>query len=88
MYELIVEGEKRYLKKSTLTNLDVTHEKLRMLVHLAYELGYFRFKDCSDSKDPKLEMYRYLSISRLVDELGKMIGSWIKKVKLEKNNWM
>lgn len=39
-YKLMVEGHKRYHKKTTLTQLDVGHEQLRMLLYLAYELGY------------------------------------------------
>ena len=81
LYDLIVEGEKRYYKKTTLTKLDITHEQLRMQLFLAYELGYFKFKDGKEDKEPKtLEGHRYSAISLLVDELGKMIGAWIKKI--------
>jgi hypothetical protein len=82
LYDLVVEGEKRYYKKTTLTKLDITHEQLRMQLFLAYELGYFRFKDGrEDDKDPvTLEGHRYMAISKLVDELGKMIGAWMKKI--------
>ena len=45
MYDYITEGQKRYFKKTSLTNLDIIHEKLRMQLFLAYELGYFSFKD-------------------------------------------
>lgn len=45
LYNLIIEGQKKYYKKTTLTNLDIVHEKLRMQVNLAFELGYFNFKD-------------------------------------------
>ena len=50
-----------------------------MLVRLAHELGYFEFKDGSKpGKAPAaLGEHRYLALSRLVDELGKMIGGWI-----------
>lgn len=47
VYALIVEGQKRYQKKSSLTNLDIRHEQWRMLVNLANNLGYFGFKDGS-----------------------------------------
>lgn len=79
VYDLITEGQKRYHKKTTLTTLDITHEQLRMQLYLAHELGYFRFKDGKKSDDgATLEEHRWLSISRLVDELGRMIGGWIK----------
>jgi len=79
VYGLIVEGQKRYHKKTTLTELDVAHEQLRMQLYLAYELGYFRFKDGHRADDAeKLEEHRWTTISRLVDELGRMIGGWIR----------
>jgi len=88
VYDLITESQKRYYKKSTLTNLDIAHEKLRMQLYLAYELDYFKFKDGRkvDKSPEELQEHRFLAISRLVDELGKIIGAWIKKVK-EENKW-
>jgi four helix bundle protein len=84
VYGHIVEAQKRYHKKTTLTNLDVRHEQLRMHLHLANELGYFEFKDGEkEAATPKrLGAHRYLAISRLVDELGRMIGGWIAAERL------
>ena len=76
VYALIVECQKRYHKKTTLTQLDVRHEQLRMLIRLANELGYFGFKDGTHD-DAGRAAHRYLTLSRLVDELGKMIGGWM-----------
>ena len=45
VYGYIVESQKRYQKKTSLTNLDICHEQLRMFLRLAFELGYFSFKD-------------------------------------------
>ena len=78
VYGYIVESQKRYQKKTSLTNLDVRHEQLRMFVRLAHELGYFAFRDgerCTPSED-KAD-HRYLVLSRHIDELGRMIGGWI-----------
>ncbi len=88
VFDLITEGEKRYLKKTTLTNLDIAHEKLRLQIYLAYELGYFQFRNGKqDEQRPFcLESDRYQAISRLNDEIGRMIGGWIKKIKNE-NRW-
>ena len=88
VYDLITESQKRYYKKSILTNLDIIHEKLRMQLYLAYELGYFKFKDGKkvDKSPEELEGHRFFAINKLVDELGKIIGAWIKKVKKE-NKW-
>jgi hypothetical protein len=76
VFGMIVEGQKRYHKKTTLVNLDIRHEQMRMLILLANELGYFECKNGGQSKGSSPR--RYLVISRLVDELGRMIGGWIK----------
>lgn len=88
VYNLITEGQKRYLKKTTLTNLDIAHAKLRMQFFLANELGYFGYSDGKTVKESreKQEEHRYLTISAMVDELGRMIGAWIQKVRSE-NRW-
>ena len=88
VYDLISEGQKRYHKKTTLTDLDITHEKLRMQIFLANELGYFGFSDgkASDKDHEEIKAHRYLTISLMVDELGRMIGGWIVKIKAE-NRW-
>jgi len=80
IYDLITECQKRYYKKTTLTELDITHEKLRMQIYLANELGYFAFKN--GKKDEKRNAYdKFAAISKLVDEIGKIIGAWIKHIK-------
>ena len=76
VYDYITEGQKRYHKKTTLTNLDIAHERLRMQLHLANELGYFQFKDGKTSEESpcQLAQHRHTSISKMVDELG----GWIQ----------
>ncbi len=88
VYDLISEGQKRYFKKTTLTDLDITHERLRMQLLLAYELGYFRFKDGKkqEKSGGELEAHRFMAITKLNDELGRMVGGWISKIK-EDNRW-
>jgi four helix bundle protein len=80
VYDLIVEGQKRYHTKTTLTSLDIAHEQLRMQLFLAYELGYFRFTDGRTDADDaaEVEAKRWQAMSKLVDELGRMIGGWIR----------
>lgn len=82
-YGLIIEAQKRYHKKTTLTSLDIAHEQLRMLLRLAFELGYFGFKEGAQLQQGALGTaeHRYLAISRMVDELGRMIGGWIANEK-------
>ena len=77
VYALIIEAQKRYHKKTTLSNLDIRHEQWRMLVNLAHALGYFGFKDGKNDAGPSTADHRFLAISRLVDELGRMIGGWL-----------
>jgi len=80
VYDLITEAQKRYIKKTTLTNLDITHQKLRMQIYLANELGYFAFKDGKINNNISPHK-RFLAISSLIDEIGKIIGAWINKLK-------
>lgn len=84
LYDLITECNKRFFKKTTITNLDVTHQKLRMQIYLANELGYFAFKDGKKDMTINPEQ-KFMAIERHVDELGRMIGAWIKKEKAEGN---
>jgi hypothetical protein len=79
LYGYVVESQKRYQKKTSLTNADIAHEQLRMFIRLAYELGYFAFKDGAKTGQghERTATHRYLAISRMVDELGRMIGGWI-----------
>lgn len=79
VYGFVVESQKRYQKRTSLGNADIAHEQLRMFLRLAFELGYFSFKDGAkvDKDHIKTATHRYLVISRLVDELGRMIGGWI-----------
>ena len=80
VYGYVIESQKRYQKKTSLTNLDIAHEQLRMFLRLAFELGYFKFKEgaTADKNSEKTATHRYLTISRMVDELGRMIGGWIQ----------
>jgi hypothetical protein len=84
VYGLIVECQKRFHKKTALSLLDIKHEQLRMYVSLANSLNYFAFKGGEKDENPeKTAAHRFLAISRLVDELGRMIGGWICHEKKE-----
>ena len=78
IYDLIIEAEKRYHKKTTLVNLDIAHEQLRMLFRLAFELGYFVYHNGKSAREEAEYRRRYLAINGLVDEVGAMIGGWIR----------
>ena len=84
VYGYIVEAQKRFHRKTALTNLNVRHEQLRMFINLAHELGYFEFREGSRSEvsPRRLAAHRHLALSRLVDELGRMIGGWVRAERL------
>lgn len=81
IYLLIIECNKRYFKKTTLTELDVKHELLRNAWQLYYELGYLAYKDGHHDSDKTYPLHRLSVINTKVDEVGRMIGAWIKKEK-------
>lgn len=79
VYGLVVESQKRHHKKTSLSLLDVRHEQLRMFVRLAHELGYFQFKDGAQLQEAAdaTALRRYHAISKMIDEIGRLIGGWI-----------
>lgn len=71
MYELmklIIRANKKYYKKTTIQDIDIELDQLRYLVRLGNSLGFLPFK-------------KYENWSRLLDELGRMIGGWMKSIK-------
>ena len=78
VYNLIIEGEKRYHKKTSLTELDVKHQQLRMMLKLAYELDYFKYHNGKTDRSQTETDRRYLALNLLVNEVGAMLGGWIK----------
>lgn len=80
VYDLIVEGMKRYHKKTTLTALDIAHEQWRMQVFLAHELGYFGFSKGATDETEGLAEKLYMVLSRHIDELGRMIGAMFNRL--------
>ena len=81
VYEMIIECQKRYHNKTTLTKLDVRHEQLRMLINLAFDLGYYDYEHNTRCRSDSESRRRYVAISLLVNELGAMIGGWIRSEK-------
>ena len=78
VFDLITEGEKRYHKKTTLTELDIAHERLRMEVYLANELDYFSYHNGEKDEDG---LHRFMTLTKMVDEIGCMIGGWINAMR-------
>lgn len=64
---LIVVCNKRYFKKTTMQDLDAELDLLRSQVRLAMQLGYLDFD-------------RYTHWARLNDEIGRLVGGWVKSI--------
>ncbi|WP_299009908.1 four helix bundle protein [uncultured Caulobacter sp.] len=88
VYGLVVEAQKRHHKKTSLSNLDVRHEQLRMFVRLAHELGYFEFKDGTQigASPATIADRRYHAIAKMVDEVGCLIGGWISAERVKERD--
>lgn len=67
LLRLVVVCNKRYHKKTTLQELDAELDLLRCQVRTAKALGYLDFK-------------KYEHWAKLNDEIGRMIGGWIKSM--------
>lgn len=67
LLRLIVLCNKRYHKKTTLQELDAELDLLRCQVRLANGLGYLDFK-------------KYEHWAKLNDEIGRMLGGWLKSL--------
>jgi hypothetical protein len=72
LLELVITCNKKYYKKTTLQELDVELDVLRSYVRLGFNLHYLPIK--------KYELW-----SKFNDEIGRMIGGWMRSQK-ELNN--
>ena len=69
MYEIdkhIIRAQKRYFKKTTLQDLDIEIAHLRTKVRLAKDLEFLPFN-------------KYENWEKMIVELGRLVGGWIKK---------
>ena len=67
LLELCIDAKKHHFKKTTLEKMDVELEKVRKYVQLSFNLKY-------------LPMKKYQVWSEKLDEIGKMLGGWLKTV--------
>lgn len=67
LLRLVVVCNKRYHKKTTMQDLDAELDLLRCQIRVATSLGYLEFR-------------RYEHWSKLNDEIGRMIGGWMKSL--------
>lgn len=76
MYELSVELDKKYYKKTTTQTLDVTLATLRELVIMASDKDYYGGK-----YQPPLTMHQREVWAKMNDEIGRLLGGYIKTMK-------
>lgn len=76
MYELSIIIEKKYYKKTTTQELDVNIDILRHLVRMAREDRFY-----GQNVTPPLSPKQYEIISRMLDEIGRLVGGYIKSLK-------
>ncbi len=77
----LVECQKKYHNKTSLQKLDVTHEQFRVFLNLAFEMGYFEFEHHKRSRSHAEALRRYTALSVLVNEIGAMLGGWIRSLR-------
>lgn len=68
LLERCIEAEKKYTKKTTLQEMDISVAKLRSYIRLSFNLKF-------------INLHQYEVWSGKVVEIGKMLGGWIKTVK-------
>lgn len=78
VFSHIVECQKLYHNKTSLRKLDVKHEQLRMLLNVAFELGYYHYKKGKKDRCDAEALRRYTALSITINEVGAMIGGWIR----------
>lgn len=70
LLNLIVRANKKYYKKTTLQDIDIELEILRTYIRLA-----------ADKKLRYLSLKKYENWSKLLNEIGRMLGGWMKSIK-------
>lgn len=75
MLRLLIAASKKYYKKNTLQDVDIELQYLKTMVRLASELRN------SPSEPPFLPLNKYENWVKMLDEIGRMLGKWIKNNK-------
>ena len=68
--------EKKYYKKTTLQELDIELDVLRHFIRLAQDKRYY-----GQNIAPPLSFKKYENWSKLLNEIGRIIGGYMKHVK-------
>lgn len=75
IYRLSVEIDKKYYKKSTVQSLDVELAVLRQLVRMAADKDFYGGKYA-----PPLTVHQYEVWAKKNDEIGRLLGGYIKSL--------
>lgn len=67
LLELTITEDKKYSKRTTIENMDIENEKLKIYIRVAFNLKY-------------IDKHRYSVWEEKVVEIGKMIGGLLKSV--------
>ena len=67
LLELTIAENKKYTKRTTIENMDIENEKLKIYIRVAFRLKY-------------IDKHRYSVWEAKVVEIGKMIGGLLKSV--------
>lgn len=78
MYRLAIMVEKKYYKKTTLQDLDIELDVLRHLIRLAQDRDYY-----GQNIAPPLSFKKYEYWSGLLNEIGRIIGGYMKYAKIK-----
>lgn len=76
MYRLSIVIEKKYYKKTTLQDLDIELDVLRHLIRLAQDKDYY-----DQNMAPPLLFHKYEVWSGLLNEIGRIVGGYMKYAK-------
>ncbi len=68
LLSLVITTNKKYYKKTTMQELDIELDFLRALVRVAMQLQFLPFK-------------KYEFWANILNEIGRMIGGWLKSIR-------
>lgn len=75
LLKLLIRASKKYYKKNTLQDADIELQYLKTMIRLASELK------THPNGAPFLSIRQYEIWAKQLDEIGRMLGQWIKSSK-------
>jgi hypothetical protein len=78
MLDLYTKYNKQYHNKTTLSNLDIAHEQLKVLLDMLSDMGFFSYDNGKPTGNDSIGFSRYKNIMVYVNEIGSIIGGIIR----------